>query len=98
MGSRIKNAVHSLASGYAAIGGTVLYTLASGPLALHYLSKDELGLWWLVTQIGGYLMLIDAGVTGSVSRILIDHKDRKDDGVYGSVIKTGCLALMVQGA
>src|SRR5437660_4340157 len=94
--SRLRNTVRSLASGYAAMGSNVLYTLASIPLALHYLPKDEFGLWALVTQITGYLILID--VASSLSRILIDHKDTKDDGKYGSVVQAGCLVLVVQGA
>jgi O-antigen/teichoic acid export membrane protein len=97
MGSRFKNAVHALASGYAAMGCNLLYTLGSVPLALHYLSREQFGLWSLVTQVASYLLLIDAGVTGSVGRLLIDHKDSRDDGVYGTVIKTACVVLLVQG-
>src|SRR5690349_2808205 len=95
--SRLHNAVRSLASGYAAMVSNALYTLASAPLALHYLSKPEFGLWSVVMQIGTYLALIDLGISGSVSRILIDHKDTKEDGLYGSVILTGCIVLLVQG-
>src|SRR5260221_10426059 len=96
--SRVRNTARSLVSGYAAITSNVMYTLASVPLALHYLSKKEFGLWLLVTQVANYLALIDAGVTASVSRILMDHKDHKEDGLYGSVMQTGALALAVQGA
>lgn len=95
--SRFRHAARSLASGYAAIAANVLFTLASYPLALHYLSKDEFGLWAVVMQIAGYLLLFDLGFSGSASRILIDHKDKKDGSDYGSVIKTGCLVLLVQG-
>src|SRR5438045_1509867 len=96
--SRFRNAARSLTSGYAAMGANALYTLASVPLALHYLSKEEFGLWALVTQVGGYLLLIDFGISGASTRILIDHKDKKVEGGYGSVIKTGALVLLVQGA
>src|SRR3954453_16604650 len=96
--SRLRNTARSLASGYAAMASNIIYTLASVPLALHYLSKDEFGLWALVTQVVGYLLLLDMGITGSVSRFLIDHKDEKSSGAYGSVLKTGCLVLGVQGA
>jgi len=75
--SRFKRFAHSLASGYAALASTVLVTLASVPLALHYLSKEEFGLWALASQVAAYLSLIDAGMTGSLSRFLIDHKDHK---------------------
>ena len=84
--SRFRTTALSLASGYAAMASNVVYTLASIPLALRYLPKDEFGLWALITQITGYLVLID--VASSLSRILIDHKDTRDDGMYGSVIRT----------
>jgi O-antigen/teichoic acid export membrane protein len=86
-----------LVSGYTLLGATSLYTFASVPLALHYLSKQEIGLWGVVTQIAGYLTLVDLGMAGSISRILIDHKDNPADGTYGDVIKTGTLVLLVQG-
>ena len=96
--SRFKRFTHSVVSGYVLLGTNVAYTFASVPLALNYLSKKEIGLWGVVTQIAGYLVLVDLGMAGSISRILIDHKDRIADGVYGSVIKTGALVLLVQGA
>ncbi len=95
--SRFRNAARSLTSGYAALAANGVYLLASVPLALHYLSTDEFGLWNLVVLIAGYLTLIDLGMTGAVSRILIDHKDDKHGG-YGTVITTGTLVLLVQGA
>ena len=86
-----------VASGYAAITFNAFYTLASVPLALHYLTDEEFGLWALVTQVVSYLLLIEIGITGAVSRFLLDHKDHKEAGQYGSVIKTGCLVLAAQG-
>ena len=82
--SRLRHAAMSLGSGYAAMAANVFYTLASIPLALHYLGKEQFGLWSVVTQVASYLLLLDLGVTGSVSRILIDHKDKKNGGDYGS--------------
>ena len=95
--SRTRNVARSLASGYLGMGANVLYALASVPLALHYLNKAEFGLWALVTQVAGYLVLIDLGLSSAVARFLIDHKDNKSDGQYGSLIKTGTLVLLVQG-
>ena len=76
----------------------MLYTLASISLALHYLSKEEFGLWTLVTTIANFNMIfMDLGMSGSLSRILIDHKDDRDSTHYGAVIQTGVLVLLVQG-
>lgn len=95
--SRLKKFAHSLLSAYVVLGANIFYTLASVPLVLHYLGKLEFGLWALVTQVGGYIALIDLGMGGSVSRILIDHKDDRRNGAYGSVIKTGVLVGVAQG-
>ena len=95
--SRLKKFTHSLVSGYVALGANIFYTLAGVPLALHYLGKVEFGLWALVTQVGGYLALIDLGMSNSVARFLIDHKDDRRDGAYGSVIKTSVLVGASQG-
>lgn len=96
--SRFKRFAHSLVSGYALIVANVLYTLASVPLALHYLSKEEFGLWAVVSQVCNFNMLVvDLGMSGAVARILIDHKDDSASTKYGEVIQTGLLVLLVQG-
>jgi O-antigen/teichoic acid export membrane protein len=93
--SRLKNYASALGSSYIALAAHVVYTLASVPLAFRYLSKPEFALWGLTFQIAGYLALIDFGMA-SVSRILIDYKDRKDDAAYGSVIQTSVYVSVVQ--
>ena len=96
--SRIKKFTRSLLSGYLLQGTNVLYTLASVSLALHYLSIKEFGLWTLVTTVANFnLIFMDLGMSGSLSRILIDHKDDRNSTNYGSVIQTGVLVLLVQG-
>ena len=96
--SRLKKFTRSLLAGYLMLGANIFYTLASVPLALHYLTRPEFGLWALVSQLGGYIALIDLGMAGSVSRILIDHKDDRQSGAYGGVIQVGALVGVVQGA
>ena len=86
-----------MVSGYMAMAANTLYTFASIPLALHYLSREEFGLWALVMQISGYLALVDAGMSGSVARILIDYKDQRSNGRYGSVFYTGAIIFCFQG-
>src|SRR4029077_15534342 len=95
--SRFRRIIHGAASGYAVLVATAFYSLASVPLALHYLSKERFALWALMSSIGGYLNLIDFGMSNSVARLLIDHKDAQERGSYGSLIKTGWLVLVVQG-
>jgi O-antigen/teichoic acid export membrane protein len=96
--SRVRKYIHSLISGYALLGANVLYTLASVPLALHYLTPEEFGLWALVTQVCNFnALLIDFGMAGSIGRILVDYKDDQTSSGYGTVIKTSFLVLAVQG-
>ncbi len=95
--SRSKRFVTGLLSSYAAIGVNMVYTIASIPLALHYLDKEEFGLWALVTQLGGYLMLLEFGMSGSISRALSDHKDNVESGIYGNILRTGARVFAIQG-
>jgi O-antigen/teichoic acid export membrane protein len=94
--SRLQRFLHTVASSYALIVVMMLYQLASIPLALHFLSKEEFGLWVLMTQIAAYLILVDIGITSAIARLLIDHKDQPDGGVYGSLLQTGWWVLSVQ--
>ncbi len=94
---RIKHFVRGVASGYAAIAANVIYTIASVPLALHYLPREQFGLWALIMQIAGYLALADLGMSASIARILAEAKDDKDGGRYGSILKTGQLVVTIQG-
>jgi O-antigen/teichoic acid export membrane protein len=96
--SRIKRFAHSMASGYVLIAVNMVYTLAMLPLALNYLTAVEFGLWTGIAAIAAQLqLLVDFGMSGSVSRILVDHKDDRASNSYGAVIKTGFLALVAQG-
>jgi O-antigen/teichoic acid export membrane protein len=95
--SRSKRFVTGLLTGYASLGVNILYTLASVPLALHYLTKQEFGLWALITQLSGYLLLLEFGMSGSVARFLSDHKDDINGGEYGSVLNTGFRVFLIQG-
>jgi O-antigen/teichoic acid export membrane protein len=98
--SRFRRMAHNVASSYAALIAASIFSLASVPLALHYLGAESgrFALWLLMATITGYLTLIDLGMSNSVARLLIDYKDRREDGEYGSLIKTGWLVLLVQAA
>jgi O-antigen/teichoic acid export membrane protein len=89
--------IRSLGAGYFSIAVNIIYTAASVPLALHYLGKDQFGLWSLAQQIVGYLMLLDLGVTAAVSRFIADRKDDVDGGDYGRLLLTGVIVFALQG-
>jgi len=97
--SRSKRFAHSMMSGYLLVGVNAVYTLITFKLGLHFLSAEEFGLWnTIMTMAALNLILIDLGMSGSISRILIDHKDERDSSNYGTVILTGVLVLCVQAA
>ena len=95
--SRTRRYIRSVGVGYISLAANVLYSLGTIPLALHYLTPAQFGLWALVSQIAWYLMLLDTGMSNATSRLLIDEKDHRNTGSYGSVLKTGSLVLGIQG-
>ncbi len=95
--NRMKRFVHALGSAYGVLAATSLFLLASVPLALSYLSKEEFGVWAVMTQLSGYLALIDLGIASSTCRLLFDHKDRPESGEYGGLIRTAWLTSLAQG-
>jgi hypothetical protein len=98
MMSRSTSFARGLGAGYLATAINIAYTAASVPLALHYLGKDQFGLWSLSQQIVGYLILLDLGVTSAVSRFIADHKDDVNGGDYGRLLLTGAIVFAIQGA
>ncbi|MCE0523697.1 MAG: oligosaccharide flippase family protein [Methylacidiphilales bacterium] len=95
--SRFRRTLHGVVSGYILLVSIGVYSLASVPLALHYLDTQRFGLWILMGTLAGYLNLIDAGVTIASFRLIVDHKDDRDGGNYGSLIQTGWLVSTTQG-
>ncbi len=95
--ARVRQFAQNVGSSYGALAVTVVYTLISVPLALNFLSKEAFGLWALLAQVTAYLLLIDLGLTASATRLLIDYKDERASGAYGSMVKTSFLVALVQG-
>jgi len=94
---RFEHFSRGLSASWVAALLTVLYGLVSVPLALCYLTIEEFGLLMLLIQIGGYFSLLELGLAGGTSRILIDYKDQPNSGDYGSVILTASLVFIAQG-
>lgn len=95
---RSRQFAKNTAMGYAQVVANIGFTILSVPLALQYLGKEEFGLWALSQQIGGYFLLIDLGLSSAMSRLLANHKDNLNGGPYGSLLLTGGLVFVVQGA
>jgi len=94
--TRSRQFVRGLGSSWLATLATVLYSLLSVPIALRYLTTDEFGLFVLLLQVAAYFTLVEIGMASATSRILIDYKDRPDDGEYGATILTAFCVFAVQ--
>ena len=75
----------------------MVYSLVSIPLILHWLPKAEFGMWVVLVQLMAYVSIIDLGMTPAVARLLIDHKDERQNGGYGALVKTAFMVSLVQG-
>ena len=96
--SRLRLFLKGVTTSYVSLASTVVCSLISVPLALHYLTKEQFGLWAILTTIAGYLSLMDLGMSVSVGRLLIERKDHADGAMYGSLFQTGLLVNAAQGA
>lgn len=97
MADRTRRFLLGLGTGYLSIAANIVYTLISIPLALHFLTKEEFGLWVLVAQLTSYMNLVDLGMQSSVARIFINYKDKKGGDEYGSFIRTSFYIFSAQG-
>jgi O-antigen/teichoic acid export membrane protein len=97
MVTRSQRFVRTLVSGYGSIVANLIFTMASIPLALDYLSKEQFGLWALALQVNGYLSLLELGMGSATLRFVADHKDDVDGGEYGSLLLTGGWVFAIQG-
>lgn len=98
MNNRYINFSRGICAGYFAIVVNIAYTAASVPLALNYLGTEQFGLWAMVQQITGYLMLLELGVSSAISRFIADRKDDVNSGSYGSLLLTGGIVFAIQGS
>jgi O-antigen/teichoic acid export membrane protein len=72
-------AAKNAGSSYLAFVSTSACALFSIPVAVHYLPKEEIGLWSIVQIIVGYLVWLDLGVGQATGRKIADaiaHDDR----------------------
>jgi O-antigen/teichoic acid export membrane protein len=95
--TRLHQFARGVSSSWLATLATVTYSLLSVPIALRYLSVEEFGLFVLLIQIAAYFTLIEIGMSAATARILVDHKDHRDEGAFGSVILTGFWVFAIQG-
>jgi len=94
---RLKLYSRSVLSGHFFILVNIFYSLFSVPIALHYLSKAEFGLWAVVMQLAGFFLLLDTGISSALGRLLIDAKDARPTPEYGKTFLAAFFALCGMG-
>lgn len=62
----------NLAAGYFCFASTAAYGFASLPVAVHFLDKEQIGLWNLISQVVAYLLFLEMGVGAAVGRMLAE--------------------------
>jgi len=76
---RSVSVVHSVTSSWVLLGATTVSQLVQVPIALHYLDKQEFGLFALLSQFINTLMLLELGVTSALTRLFVDgHAQGRD--------------------
>lgn len=68
----LKATIRAATSSYLGAISAAVTGLLSIKLATHFLSQEEFGLWSFTMQTVGYFMLMDLGVSSSVSRLFGD--------------------------
>ncbi len=85
-------------SSYGQLASVSITVLLSVPLALRYLGNEEFGLWSFASQAVGYLMLIDLGVSGSISRLMVEPLNSGNQEEIDRWFSLTLKVLLVQAA
>ncbi|MGJ8696835.1 MAG: lipopolysaccharide biosynthesis protein [Verrucomicrobiaceae bacterium] len=70
MAEKSTSSVRTMYASWALLASVTVTSLLSLKISFNYISKEELGLWILIRQTIGYLVLLDFGISGSIGRIL----------------------------
>jgi O-antigen/teichoic acid export membrane protein len=88
--------LQALVANYVALASATLYSLFAIRWSVDYLSKDQFGVWNLVVQIALYLSLMDFGLSGTLSRFIIDYRHR-DEQSFADGFRIGVTLFAAMG-
>lgn len=92
-----KAARNAAASGFNFIS-IALVAFLSIPIAVHFLEREEIGLWAVVNQIVHYLLWMDLGIGSATGRKMADAIAKNDHPEINQWWTAALFALLVQGA
>lgn len=85
-------------SGVAAKLFAALTNLLSVPLAIHYLGKEQFGLWMVVSSLVAWMQLADFGIANGLTNALAEAHGRDDQGAASGYVSASVAATMVLAA
>jgi O-antigen/teichoic acid export membrane protein len=95
---RESKAARNTAASYIAFLSTTVTGLISIPLAVHFLTKQELGLWAVISVVGSYLKFMEMGLAFATGRKMADGIVAKDKTEIDRWWTLSRVVLSVQGA
>ncbi len=93
---RLRHSIYTAVFSYLQMASAGLVMLLNIPLALHFLSHEQFGLWSFTSQSLGYLLLLDFGVVQSVSRLMADPLHRGNAEEWEGWFNLLLVILMIQ--
>ena len=91
-------AARNAAASYFAFISSSICGLVSIPVAVHFLSKEEIGLWAVVNTFVSYLLWLDMGIGDATGRKMADAIAAEDAKEVNRWWTTSLAVLAVQGA
>ena len=95
MASLTHNFVRGLGAGYLATVINIAYTAASIPLALHYLGKEQFGLYALCSSLFVSLALLDGGIRSLTRVRLASYSRTSDSTAPGRILGVGLFTFFM---
>ena len=95
--TRFHRFYRAILAGYGIVIANIFYTGASIPLALHFLGKDQFGLWAVAQQVAGYLVLFELGVSSASSRLISNFKDNPSSIGYRNIFWSSAVLFLLLG-
>ncbi len=93
---RSGKAFRMLASSYLVIGAQIFSTLMIFPMILKFSDVSTLGVWILITQVGLYISILDAGVTSASIRLFVGPLSRQEPLLVKNLFRAAFALCAVQ--
>jgi O-antigen/teichoic acid export membrane protein len=92
-----KASMFTAGASYIQLASIIMTGLLSMPLALRFLTDDQVGLWSFTLQSMGYFLLLDLGVTSSAGRLMGEAVHQADTNACSRWYSLFTLVLTAQG-